>query len=243
MSCRPAMCLAKDQCSEFSHLSLLQFQAYVKDAEKRSAKEKKQTKLPGGSSEKRSRWQEPGSETPWASRNELGGQAPSVPSPAPELAVGGVSLRVALRSAPPLVPSEVPSPTVPGPSTEFSGLCGVSVCAAPLPSVALRVLPRPVDVGVDPGGTVVSQAAATSWPSFSEDVDEVFDGIPSGEAGTLDEEDVTSFCELITSVRESLGLPMPSSIASTLQTGVERTSGTSRPGPTPLVLPCSPLAL
>ena len=36
---------------------------------------------------------------------------------------------------------------------------------------------------------------------------------------------------------------MPSSHPSTLQTGVERASGTSRQGPTPLVLPRSPLAL
>ncbi|MPC27256.1 hypothetical protein E2C01_020424 [Portunus trituberculatus] len=54
VSCRPAMCSAKDRCSECSHLSLLQFQAYVKDAEKRSAKEKKRAKSSGGSSEKRS---------------------------------------------------------------------------------------------------------------------------------------------------------------------------------------------
>ncbi|MPC56909.1 hypothetical protein E2C01_050875 [Portunus trituberculatus] len=74
------------------------------------------------------------------------------------------------------------------------------------------------------------------WSSFSED------DIPSGEAGTLDEEGVASFCELIISVRESLGLPMPSSLASTLQTGVKCTLGTSRPGPTPLVLPRSPLS-
>ncbi|MPC56161.1 hypothetical protein E2C01_050114 [Portunus trituberculatus] len=102
---------------------------------------------------------------------------------------------------------------------------------------------QPVDAGVNPGGAVVSQAAATGWPSFSEEVDQVFDDVPSGEAGTLDEEGAASFRELITSVRESLGLPMPSSLASTLQTGVECTSGTSRPDPTPLVLPRSPLAL
>ncbi|MPC80005.1 hypothetical protein E2C01_074568 [Portunus trituberculatus] len=36
---------------------------------------------------------------------------------------------------------------------------------------------------------------------------------------------------------------MPFSLASTLQTGVKCTSGTSRPGPNPLVLPRSPLAL
>ncbi|MPC53077.1 hypothetical protein E2C01_046961 [Portunus trituberculatus] len=87
------------------------------------------------------------------------------------------------------------------------------------------VLQWPVDVGADHGGTVVSQAAAMGWPLLSEEVDEVFDDIPSGEAGTLDEESAAFFCELITS------------------TGVKCTSGTSRPGPTPLVLPRSPLVL
>ncbi|MPC84262.1 hypothetical protein E2C01_078994 [Portunus trituberculatus] len=62
------MCSAEDRCSECSHLSLLRFQAYVKDAEKHSAKEKKQAKSSGGSNEKRSRRQEPASEAPWASR-------------------------------------------------------------------------------------------------------------------------------------------------------------------------------
>ncbi|MPC55003.1 hypothetical protein E2C01_048934 [Portunus trituberculatus] len=62
------MCSAEDRCSECSHLSLLQFQAFVKDAEKRSAKEKKRAKSSGSSSEKRSRWQKLASEAPWASR-------------------------------------------------------------------------------------------------------------------------------------------------------------------------------
>ncbi|MPC46438.1 GDNF-inducible zinc finger protein 1 [Portunus trituberculatus] len=44
------------------------FQVYVKDGEKCSAKEKKQTKSSGGASEKRSHRQEPASEAPWASR-------------------------------------------------------------------------------------------------------------------------------------------------------------------------------
>ncbi|MPC29424.1 hypothetical protein E2C01_022653 [Portunus trituberculatus] len=391
VSCWPAMCSAEDWCSECSHLSLLKFQVFVKDAEKRSAKEK-WAKSSGGSSEKCSRRQKLASEAPWASRfvaveSDLatmkasiaqlsavllplassstfsgfadggasvrppprlvlgvkgprfpprlrpcrvaagcsgvslsvsplpglapgvgGRQSPSVSSPALELAVGGVSLCAAPRSALPPVASGVPSPTVPGPSTELSGLGKVSMCAAPLLSLALgvrpqwfvgsqlppfqsptrallvaekrdfmqdhslvgcwvmailqarqaclpwaclmlhwsmssQVPPRPVDAGADPGGGVVSQVAATGWPSFSEEVDEVCDDIPSGEAGTLDEEGAASFHELITSVRECLGLPIPSSLASTLQTGVELTSGTSRPGPTPLVLPRSPLAL
>ncbi|MPC41637.1 hypothetical protein E2C01_035238 [Portunus trituberculatus] len=55
-------------------------------------------------------------------------------------------------------------------------------------SMPSQVPPWPVDAGVDPGGAVVSQAAATGWPSFSEEVDEVFDDIPSGEAGSPDEE-------------------------------------------------------
>ncbi|MPC41636.1 hypothetical protein E2C01_035236 [Portunus trituberculatus] len=55
VSCRPAMCSAEDRCT------------YVKDAEKRSAKEKKRAKSSAGSSEKRSRRQEPASEAPWAS--------------------------------------------------------------------------------------------------------------------------------------------------------------------------------
>ncbi|MPC69232.1 hypothetical protein E2C01_063449 [Portunus trituberculatus] len=56
VSCRPTMCLAADWCSECSHLSLLQFQAFVKDAEKHSAKEKKRAKSSGSSSEKHSCW-------------------------------------------------------------------------------------------------------------------------------------------------------------------------------------------
>ncbi|MPC67470.1 hypothetical protein E2C01_061647 [Portunus trituberculatus] len=96
-------------------------------------------------------------------------------------------------------------------------------------STPSQVPPRPVDAGVDSGGAVVSQAAVMGWPSFSGEVDEVFDDVPSGEAGSPDELGAYSFHELITSVRESLGLPMPSSLTSTLQTGVERTSGTSRP--------------
>ncbi|MPC52119.1 hypothetical protein E2C01_045980 [Portunus trituberculatus] len=56
-----------------------------------------------------------------------------------------------------------------------------------------HVPPRPVDAGADPGGAVVSQAAATGWPSFSEEVDEVFDDVPLGEGGTPDEEGVSSF--------------------------------------------------
>ncbi|MPC46440.1 hypothetical protein E2C01_040160 [Portunus trituberculatus] len=130
----------------------------------------------------------------------------------------------------------------------FAGSAGVSSMGLPHVDLLHESMPsqvplQPVDAGVDPGGAVVSQAAATGWPSFSEEVDEVFDDIPSGEAGTPDEEGAASFHELITSVRESLGLPMPSSIASTLQTGVKHTSGTSWPGPTPLVLPHFPLAL
>ncbi|MPC89659.1 hypothetical protein E2C01_084613 [Portunus trituberculatus] len=66
----------------------------------------------------------------------------------------------------------------------------------------------PIDAGTDPGGAVVSQAAAMGWPSFSEEVDEVFDDFPSGEAGSPDEKGASSFHELITSVREFLGLPM-----------------------------------
>ncbi|MPC49712.1 hypothetical protein E2C01_043523 [Portunus trituberculatus] len=54
VSCQPTMCLANDQCSECSHLSLLQ--------------EKKWAKSSGGSSEKRSHRQEPACEAPWESR-------------------------------------------------------------------------------------------------------------------------------------------------------------------------------
>ncbi|MPC54372.1 hypothetical protein E2C01_048283 [Portunus trituberculatus] len=332
VSCRPAMCSAEDQCSECSHLSLLQFQAYVKDAEKRSAKKKKQAKSSGGSREKCSHQQEPASEAPWASRfvaveadlaamkasiGQLsavllllasgsafsgfadgrasvhpplrlvpgvagprsppgsdpsvaaagssgaslsvsplsglapgvnGGRAPSVSSSAPELAVGGCGSGIewfagsrgscffrgrlgvgglSLRAVPL--------------SGKASGFVGCQLLPGQSPPWALLVTetrdfmqhhslvpPRPFDVGADPGSAVVSQAAAMGWPSFSEEVDQVFDDIPSGEAGSPDEEGASSFRELITSVRESLGLPMPSSLASTLQTGVKHTSGTSR---------------
>lgn len=60
------MCSAEGQCSECIHLSLLQFQAYVKDCDKHAAKEKKRTKSSGGSSEKCQ--QELASEPTWASR-------------------------------------------------------------------------------------------------------------------------------------------------------------------------------
>ncbi|MPC40373.1 hypothetical protein E2C01_033929 [Portunus trituberculatus] len=68
VSCHPAVCSTEDRCSECSHLSLLQFQGFVKDGEKRSAKEKKQAKSFGGSTEKHSHRQELTSEAPWASR-------------------------------------------------------------------------------------------------------------------------------------------------------------------------------
>ena len=98
--------------------------------------------------------------------------------------------------------------------------------------------------GVGPSGTAGSQAAATSHPLFSEEVDdEVYGEGHSGEAGNPDEESAAPFHKLITTMRVFLGLPMPSSLASTLQTGIERTSRTSWHGPTPLVQPRSPLAL
>ncbi|MPC56138.1 hypothetical protein E2C01_050090 [Portunus trituberculatus] len=46
----------------------IRYTVYMKDAEKRSAKEKKRAKLFGSSSEKRSHQQELASEAPWASR-------------------------------------------------------------------------------------------------------------------------------------------------------------------------------
>ncbi|MPC51721.1 hypothetical protein E2C01_045573 [Portunus trituberculatus] len=150
-----------------------------------------------------------------------GEPAPAGPVSSLGLVGGG---ETGLRGAP--LPGGLPG------DGNFAGSAGISSMALPHVdllhgSMSLQVLPQPVDVGMDPGGTVVSQAAATGWPLFSEEVDEVFDDVPSREAGTLDEEGAASFCELITSVREFLGLSMPSSIASTLQTGVERTSESS----------------
>ncbi|MPD03086.1 hypothetical protein E2C01_098705 [Portunus trituberculatus] len=115
----------------------------------------------------------------------------------------------------------VPLPGVLPNDGNFAGSAGMSSMGLPHVdllhgSMSLQVPHRPVDAGTDPGGAVVSQAAATGWPSFSEEVDEVFDDVPLGEAGTSDEEGAASFRELITSVRESLGLPMPSFLASTL---------------------------
>ncbi|MPC33128.1 Superoxide dismutase [Mn], mitochondrial [Portunus trituberculatus] len=159
------------------------FQVYVKDAEKRSAKEKKWAKLSDGSSEKRSCWQEPAFEAPWASRFVV---------VEPDLAAVKGSIGQLSAVLLPLASGSAFSRFADG---------RASVRLPP------QVLPWPVDVGTDPGGTVVSQAAATGWSSFSEEVDEVFDDIPLGE------------------------------------TGVKCTSGTSRPGPTPLVLPRYPLAL
>ncbi|MPC48153.1 hypothetical protein E2C01_041921 [Portunus trituberculatus] len=68
-------------------------------------------------------------------------------------------------------------------SDKASGVCEEPAPAMPVSSllvaekqdfmqhhslVGCRVPPRPVDAGADPGGTVVTQAAATGWPSFSE---------------------------------------------------------------------------
>ncbi|MPC74616.1 hypothetical protein E2C01_068983 [Portunus trituberculatus] len=93
VSCRLAMYSAEDQCNECSHLSLLQFQAYVKDAKKCSVKEKKRAKSSGSSSPSvvaagssgvslciRSSWFGSGSE--WGSGSLCS-------KPCPELAVGG----------------------------------------------------------------------------------------------------------------------------------------------------------
>ncbi|MPC55835.1 hypothetical protein E2C01_049780 [Portunus trituberculatus] len=248
------MCSTEDRCSECSHLSLLQFQAYVKDAEMHSAKEKMQAKLSGGSSEKRSCWSEPASEAPWGRRfvaveSDLAAMKASIGQLSAVLLPlasdpAGSQWRAFSRCS-------WPFHGVFGAQWSdgnFAGLAGMSSMGMPHVdwlhgSMPLQALSWPVDASVDPSGTVVSQAAAMGWPSFSEEVDQVFDDIPCGEAGTPDEEGAASFRELITSVRESLDLPMPSSLTSTLQTGVERTSGTSGPGPTPLVLPHSPLAL
>ncbi|MPC65115.1 hypothetical protein E2C01_059243 [Portunus trituberculatus] len=215
----------------------------------------------------RSRWNELAcSPTSWS------GSAPADPvSSVASPGVGGSSLRTAPLSGKASGVCAEPAPTGPVSSLGLVGGGETGLHATPLPgglpgdgnfagsasvssmglphagllhgSMPSQVPPRPVDTGVDAGGTVVSQAAAMGWPSFSEEVDEVFEDVPSGEAGTPDEEGASSFHDLITSVRESLGLPMPSSLASTLQTGVKHTSGTSWPRPTPLVLPRSPLAL
>ncbi|MPC55718.1 hypothetical protein E2C01_049662 [Portunus trituberculatus] len=179
--------------------------AKTKDAEKRSAKEKKRTKSSGCSSAKRSRQQEPVSEAPWASRfvaveadlaamkasvgqlvcgrrsecasapqvgvggtqflpglapGVSGGQASSVPSPAPELVVVGrvaclLSLFLALprsfrgsvelayvRPLSIVWPWErvgVQSSAVLGSSADFSIFGCVSFSAALLPTVARAV--------------------------------------------------------------------------------------------------------
>ena len=107
-----------------------------------------------------------------------------------------------------------------------------------------------VEVGVGPGAAAVSQAAGTSLPFSSLVVEDEFDESPpqgwgstAGECPTSAGEVPAPFRDLISRVREFLELPEPSSHPSTLQTGVERASGSSRLGPTPLVLPRSPLAL
>ena len=96
---------------------------------------------------------------------------------------------------------------------------------------------------VGPGTTVVSQAVGTSLPLPSlsvedESLDESHLWVSDSPVG----ETSVPFRELIMRVREFLELPEPSSHSSTLQTGVERSVGSSRQGPTPLVLPRSPLA-
>ena len=91
------------------------------------------------------------------------------------------------------------------------------------------------EVGVSPGTTVVSQAVGTSLllPSLAVE-DESFDkSHPQSDSPAG---------ELIVRVREFLELPELWFQSSTLQTGVKRTSGSSWQGPTPLVLPRSPLA-
>ncbi|MPC48200.1 hypothetical protein E2C01_041970 [Portunus trituberculatus] len=170
----PAMCSAEDRCSECSHLSLLQFQAYVKDAEKRYAKEKKQAKSSVSSSEKRSRRQEPASEAPWASRAEC--------ASTPQVGAGC---------------SGAWSTPGSGPSVQLLVVVErVSVC--PLSLVCLQELRGFVGSQLPPG-------QSPPWALL---------------------------------VREKRDFMQHHSL-----TGVELTSGTSRPGSTPLVLPCSPLAL
>ncbi|MPC65464.1 hypothetical protein E2C01_059597 [Portunus trituberculatus] len=183
------MCSTEDRCCECSHLSLLQFQVFVKDAEKHS----------GGSSEKRSRWQEPASETPWVSRFV-----------AVESDLAAMKASIAQLSTILLPPASgstfsgfadggVECVSVPQVSARCKGalvypwLRPFGGASLSLPGLAPGVPPWPVDVGTDSGGAVVSQAAAMGWPSFSEEVDEVFDDIPSGEAGTPDEEGVASY--------------------------------------------------
>ena len=63
-----------------------------------------------------------------------------------------------------------------------------------------------------------SQVAATGFTLFSEEVVVIYDDGSSGAAGTPDES-AGPFHEL-TTVREFLGLSLPSSLASTLLTGV-----------------------
>ncbi|MPC27208.1 hypothetical protein E2C01_020375 [Portunus trituberculatus] len=145
-------------CNECSHLSLLQFQAYVK-GEKYSTKEKKQAKLSGSSSEKRSLQQDPASEVPWASRfvaveSDLAaiktsiGQLSAVLNALMQLSgFGGVSLSAASLHSIALAVSVVQIPTVSGASRKFSGLGGMSLRAAPLPGMAPRLsgLQAPAD--------------------------------------------------------------------------------------------------
>ena len=171
-------------------------------------------------------------------------QTPADPGFAAELTgVGGVSLRAApLPGMAPGVSGEQ-APLGPGSSSGLAGVGGVSFQAVPFQDVTVLASGSAVaEGGEGPSGAAGSQTAARSHPLFSEEVDEVYDEGHPGEAGILEEDSAGPFRELISTVREFLGLPMPSSLVSTLQTGVERTSGTSRHGPTPLVLPRSPLA-
>ncbi|MPC54801.1 hypothetical protein E2C01_048727 [Portunus trituberculatus] len=154
VSCWPTMCSVEDWCSECSHLSLLQFQAYVKNAEKRSAKEKKRAKLSGGSSEKCSCWQEPDSEAPWVSRfvtveSDLATMKPSIGQLSAVLLhlasgsafSGFADGRVSVRPPPRLVPgvAESRSPPDSGPSEATAGSSGVSLSVSPLPGLASGV--------------------------------------------------------------------------------------------------------
>ncbi|MPC46294.1 hypothetical protein E2C01_040011 [Portunus trituberculatus] len=161
------MCSAEDRCSECSHLSLLQFQAFVKDTKKCFAKEKKRAKSSGGSSEKHPHRQEPASEAPWASRfitvkSDLAAMKASIAQlsavllpPASGSALSEVSECASVRQLVPGVRGPQ-SPHSSGPSVVAAGSSGASLSVSYLPDLA---------PGVSGGRLPLFQSLPRSWRS------------------------------------------------------------------------------
>ena len=93
-----------------------------------------------------------------------------------------------------------------------------------------------------PGTAAVGQAAGTSLPFTSLAVEDELGEHPLLGGDCSAGGSLLHFVSFFTGYIYFLDLPEPASHPSTLQTGVERASGSLRLVPPPLVLPRSPLA-